>query len=154
MSATCLHLHHPGSSESPVKRISRAIAFFAATIPFNTHHEDAGGFQPSNQAGLGRTCEKCPPCRTPQVPTVTALPARKPVATRESTVTATLSQRARPITTPSQHGAPAPPTTPRQCANPAATSTQHGAQVPPRRTPQTMEATGDGSNTVTTTTRQ
>ncbi|KAH9042908.1 hypothetical protein EDB83DRAFT_1599969 [Lactarius deliciosus] len=65
LSSTLSHAYHlpsslyprliPESSESPVKRIGRAalsrfaIASFAAIIPFNTHHEDMGGFQPSNQ---------------------------------------------------------------------------------------------------------
>ncbi|KAH9159331.1 hypothetical protein EDB89DRAFT_1942943 [Lactarius sanguifluus] len=89
-------------------------------------------------AGLARplsTCKKCPPRHTPQVLTVTASPRLHtnpsplplPFATRESTITATPSWHAGPITTLSQHGVQAPLQTP------VATSTQHGAQVPPRR---------------------
>ncbi|KAI9430145.1 hypothetical protein H4582DRAFT_2064092 [Lactarius indigo] len=104
------HLYIPGSSESLVKRIGCAIASFAATIPFNTCHEDADGLQPSNQ---DITCKKCPPRRTPQIPTVTASPAHKLAATstlrhRESTVTATPSQHhhntaCKPLFKPPQH---------------------------------------------------
>ncbi|KAH8977832.1 hypothetical protein EDB92DRAFT_691626 [Lactarius akahatsu] len=76
-----------------------------------------------------------------------------PFAIRQSTVSATPSRRAGPVTRSSQHGVQVPlqtPTTPRWPA------TQHGAQIPPRHKPQTTtkEATGDGSNTVTTTTRR
>ncbi|KAH8988782.1 hypothetical protein EDB83DRAFT_2325622 [Lactarius deliciosus] len=168
------HLHIPGSSKSPVQRIGRAALslhhclHLQYCITFNTH-EGARGLQPvaSDDLYLPSTCNKYPPRRTPLVTTATASPARTPVAAssthplpRESTVTATPSRRAGPITTPSQHGVQAPfqtPTTPqRRRANPTATSTQHGAQIPPRRKPQTttMEATGDGSNMGTTTTRR
>ncbi|KAH9005249.1 hypothetical protein EDB86DRAFT_3098951 [Lactarius hatsudake] len=124
------HLYIPGSSESPVKRIgcaalSRfAIASFAASIPFNTHHEDASGLQPSNQdipylslpngfGGPPQHLQEVPPAplkSPPSPPRLHANPSPLPLpfATRESTVTTTPSRCAGPITTPSQHGVQAP----------------------------------------------
>ncbi|KAI9431990.1 hypothetical protein H4582DRAFT_2062266 [Lactarius indigo] len=131
------HLYIPGSSELLVKRIGCAtlshcaIASFAATIPFNTCHEDADGLQPSNQdmyifwvsfcflLSLGRPLspqhlQEVPPMPHPSNPHCHRLACTQ---TRRYLYPSPpgVHRHRHPVTAPSQHGVQAPlqiPTTP------------------------------------------
>ncbi|KAI9434523.1 hypothetical protein H4582DRAFT_2060225 [Lactarius indigo] len=96
-----------------------AIASFAATIPFNTCHEDADGLQPSNQDILGRPLspqhlQEVPPMPHPSNPHRHRLACTQ---TRRYLYPSPpgVHHHRHPVTAPSQHGVQAPlqiPTTP------------------------------------------
>ncbi|KAH9016074.1 hypothetical protein EDB85DRAFT_1893508 [Lactarius pseudohatsudake] len=97
----------------------------------------------------------CPPRRTPEVFTVTASSACKPVAATSIYP----SPHGSPPSPPPRHGAQHPSQRHQNTAcKPHFKPPQRhdGAQIPPRRKPQTTtnEATGNGSNTVTKTTQR